>query len=94
MQINTNTQLYLYASPSQNAQRKKINKPKGTSILIGRCNKYGWCITKGGYIKRMWIKEKEEVHINETKNLQDSEVNVALLKTKETRVVTKPDKKI
>ncbi|RLA82574.1 MAG: hypothetical protein DRG78_06800 [Epsilonproteobacteria bacterium] len=43
---------YLYEEPKQNSSRILIGDAMGGNIDINGCNKYGWCKTHKGYIKR------------------------------------------
>ncbi len=61
MIIDTDSRLYLFNAPYQEADSIKIDKHIGNTILIGPCDQYGWCPTETGYVKAHLLREKEQV---------------------------------
>ena len=47
--------LYLYETATQNANRTKINKKIGDNIEVSDCDRYGWCKSGDGFIKKIFI---------------------------------------
>lgn len=60
----------LYRYPAQEAARKPAYLPRATVIPLYACDRYGWCRTDAGYVKRHLLLLKESIGMREDLRLE------------------------